>query len=107
MPARAKVQFTQDNTQDIKLFNLQDIVTGQYWDAATASATLYDENGNATEVSSVTLNYVTASAGNYVGTVTTTFAMPVGGGYTLKIDATQGGNKFHLELPAEVIQRTS
>lgn len=107
MAIQRPVIFTQDNTQDIKVFNLQDIDSGQFWNVATATATLWDENGNKTMVQNVLLAYIPGSSGNYSGTVTTDFSMPIGGGYTLIIDATQNAAKFHLELPAEVVARTS
>lgn len=107
MPVPSKVIFTQGNTQDIKLIGLQDKDTLLFLNAAVASGSLVDQLGNPTEIYGVPLIYQPGSLGVYVGTFTTDFAMPVGSGYTLLIDATQGGAKFHLELPAEVQIRSS
>lgn len=108
MSIQNPIIITQGNTQDIKVYNLQDIDSGQFWNAATAQATLMDEYGNVVpSIDNVTLNYVAGSNGNYSGSVTTDFSMPIGGGYTLIIDATQNGARFHLELPAQVVARTS
>ena len=106
MAVPSQVVFTQGNTQDIRIYGLQDIRTGLFWNAATASGALFDQNGNATEVL-VALTYQTSSTGNYFGSVTTDFNLDIGGGYVLKLDATQGGSKFHMELPARVIARVS
>lgn len=107
MAVQSPAQITQGNTQDINLYGLQDIDTLIFWDAAVATANLYDQNGNLTMVQNVTLTYLAGTLGNYQGTITTDFSMCVGGGYTLKIDAAQGGAILHLELPAVVIVRTS
>jgi hypothetical protein len=66
MAVARPVIFTQGNTQDIKLYNLQDVDTMQFWNAATASAVLVDQNGNPTMVNNVTLNYQIGSNGNYL-----------------------------------------
>lgn len=107
MATQSPIVFTQGNTQDIRLFNVQDVDSGQFWTAAVAAATLYDQNGNATMVQDVSLLYQAGTNGNYIGTVTTDFSMPIGGGYTLQIDASQNGASLHLELPAIVKARTS
>ena len=107
MTVPAQILISQGNTQTIYVYGLLDNVTLAYWDAATASASLFDQNGNPTEVVGVSLGYQAGSNGNYVGTVTTTFAMAIGSGYIFKISATQGGKNFYIELPAQVIARTS
>ena len=110
MSVPLKVYFTQGNTQDINVYGLQDIDTLVFWSIPSASGNLYDPNGNLTMVQNVSLAYL-GSLGNYRGIVTTDFSMPIGSGYTLKIDAEDTNQtpvaKFHMELPAEVIIRTS
>lgn len=110
MAVPLKVYFTQGNTQDINLFGLQDIDTLVFWSVPAASGNLYDPNGNLTMIQGVTLSYL-GQMGNYRGVVTTDFSMPVANGYTLKIDAEDVNQdpvaKFHMEIPAEVIIRSS
>ena len=108
MAVASKVYITQNNTQDIKLFGLMDQDSGLFWTAATATANLYDQNGNLVqEVSNVPLNYIPNSLGNYLGTVTTDDSIAVGGGYRLVIEAAQGGSLYHIEVPCEVIVRVN
>jgi len=107
MAIQKPVVITQGNTQDLRIYNLQDTVTLVFWNTASASANMYDQYGNLTEVQGVVLGYDGGGTGNYVGTVTTTFVMAIGGGYIMKIDAVQSGARFHMELPAVVIARTS
>jgi hypothetical protein len=102
-----KVTIWLSNTQDLKLFGLQDIDTLLFWDAAVVSGTLIDENGNVTMIQNVPLAYVPGTNGNYVGVVTTDDSLVVGGGYRLVLDAVQGAARYHLELPAEVKVRAS
>lgn len=107
MAVPAQVSITQGNTQDIKVYGLQDIDTLQFWNAASASANLIDQSGNPTMVQGVILNYVADSLGNYSGEITTDYTLLVGGGYTLIIDASEGGAVFHIEIPARVIVRVN
>lgn len=107
MSVPLQVYITQGNTQDLKLIGLQDIDTLVFWNAATASASLYDRWGNPTVLTGIMLTYIPGSLGQYVGTFTVGYDLPVGSGYTLKLDAAEGGAAFHLELFAEVIVRSS
>jgi len=96
------------NTQVITITGLQDLVTEQFLDAATVTATLYNEHGIADSVlNNITLSYVTASNGIYQGTVPSGFNAKLGGGYVLKVQAEQSGIVVLLTIPAEVRLRTS
>lgn len=98
----------QGNTQDMKLFGLQDIDTGTFWNAAVATGTLYDANGNAVSgCTGVSLIYQNGTNGNYVGTFgDANFMPPLGTEYTLQLDADQGAAHFRVRLPARVLERT-
>lgn len=101
----AKLIFYQKNTQVFEIDGLKD-QTGAYLDSATVSATLVDQNGN--EVAgfvNITMTYLTASQGIYQGTIASTFDPPVGGGYIVRLDATQGAAVGHWEIRVAVDAR--
>lgn len=105
MTVPSLVTITQNNTQDIKIYGLQDADTLVFWNAAVASASLIDPFGNATIITGLPLIYTGDSLGDYVGVVTTDGSLAVGTGYRLVLDAYQGGSRFHQELPAQVVVR--
>ena len=94
------------NTQLISITGLQDQVTGNYLDAATISATLYDRLGNADGVlNGVTCTYQAGTQGNYQGVVPNSFNAAVGGGYMLVIVAAQAGIQSQWTIPVIVKAR--
>lgn len=97
------------NDQYLEVDGLADAVSGVFDPNATFTANLYDLTGAVvpTFTGPVTLNYVAASNGIYRGVVTNTFNPPIGGGYTMKLDAVDGTTKLHIEIPVVVLVRTS
>jgi hypothetical protein len=94
------------NTQVINVTGLQDQVSGNYLDAATVSATLYDRLGNPDSVlTDITLVYLAGTQGNYQGTVPFAFNAADGGGYNLVITADQGGVQAQWTIPVVVRPR--
>jgi hypothetical protein len=101
----AKLIFYQKNTQIFEIDGLKD-QNGNYLDSATVTATLVDQNGN--EVAGfvgITMNYVTGSQGIYQGTIDSVFDPATGGGYIVRLDATQGAAVGHWEIRVEVDAR--
>lgn len=102
------VVFYQDNTQQVRIQGLQDVVTGAYMNVATVTATLLDQNGaQVPGCIGVTLAYEASSNGYYSGLVGPILAPAIGGGYVLVIEGDQGQAHLHLEVPASVETRTS
>jgi hypothetical protein len=94
-----------DNTQLVNIVGLKDKATGNFLDAATATATLIDQRGNPDPVlNGITLSYLPGSDGDYQGTVPATFAASLGGGYKLLVTAVQSGIQSLWTIP--VIVRT-
>lgn len=96
-----------ENDNLVVIEGLRDTSTpGGYLNAATVKATLYDPDGapisGATDID---CNYVSASNGDYEGTIQSTASLTNEPGYTLVIDASEGGAVGHWELEAEVIVR--
>lgn len=75
--------------------------------SATVTAQLKDSDGDAIG-SPVSLSYVAASAGRYVGNLEEDVAWVVGEQFVAHIDADAGSDrKAHWEIPLEVLVRTS
>jgi hypothetical protein len=102
-----------ENTQIVQLQGLQDVATGLYLNAATVTATLYDQRGNADPVlNGIMLSYIAGSEGSYQGTVPASFSPPAFtgqnplGGYSLQVEANQGGVQSLFTIPAVIRLRT-
>lgn len=74
--------------------------------AATVTATLVDSDGKVADptINAMALTYVSASSGNYEGTVDPAFNPPLGT-YTLQIKATQGATTLYIQIPVSVQTR--
>lgn len=91
------------NTQVLTLNGLQDVVTGDYLNQATVTATLIDRLGNVDVViNDLPLDYLPASNGNYQGTVPFAFDAALGGGYILQVTANQAGVQSFFSFPTIV-----
>lgn len=95
-----KLTIFQNNDQWIELSGLSDgLEPTTFFNAATVKATLRDStNSVVSGINELTLTYVPASNGIYRGLVEDSFAAPLGGGYTLQINAIEGtavGNWFN------------
>ena len=91
------------NTQVLTVTGLQDSVTGAYLNAATITATLYDEHGIADAIlNNISLAYVSSSNGTYQGIVPLQFNATLGGGYILKVTAVQAGVQSLFSIPTQV-----
>lgn len=78
--------------------------------AATVIATMYNSKDIAVSgFTNITLNYISGAPipGTYRGQITSSCNPPIGGGYWIVVEATQGGDKFHIELDTLVAVRTS
>lgn len=106
MPIPSVIYLYPRNTQVLEINGLQDITTGLFLDAATVTATLYNNNGVADPVlNGIVLAYVNGTNGNYQGTVPDTFQPCLGAGYLLQIIANQGGVQSVWSIPAKVLLR--
>lgn len=100
--------FHPKNTQVIDLQGLQDVITGNYLNAAVVTATLYDDRGRVDPIiNELVLVYVPGSNGNYQGTVPFQFDARDGDGYKLNIMAVQAGVQSLYTLPAKVTPRSN
>ena len=95
------------NSQAIKILGLQDIITGDFMNGATLTATLIDASGsNVPGCVGVGMDYVAASNGDYTGVFgDNNFNPPVGTGYTMVVTGNQGAGYIRLEIVAEVKAR--
>jgi hypothetical protein len=96
------------NTNLINVTDLYDSNTGQFLNAATLSATLYDDQGNVVAgCDGVVLTYVPGSNGQYKGTFgDNTFNPPPGTGYLLVISGSEAGGYVEIQITIEVKPRT-
>jgi len=95
------------NTQVIQLTELQDQITGLFLTAATCTATLVDQFGNADAVlNNIPMSYVPGTDATYQGQVPNTFNATIGGGYTLVVTAVQAGIQAQYKIPVVVQART-
>ena len=97
-----------DNDLYVEIDGLHDGLTPtSYFNAATVSATLRDSTGTAvTGATNITLNYVPASNGKYIGSIQESFNPPIGSGYKLEITAIQSGIQGKWTIKAKVKIRT-
>lgn len=99
----ARLVLYQDNTQQVRVFGLQDITTGNYITTATMSATLLDKDRKQVPgLIGIAMNFQATSNGDYFGIVTSDFKPPVATDYTLILEADDGGSHLHIEIPTEV-----
>ena len=103
----SKIVINPGNTQVLRIFGLQDNVTGNFLNAATIEASLQDDQGNTIiGFDEIPFTYVPASNGDYDGVFgDQNFIPDIGTGYTLIIDGNQGGSYIHLELLVEIQPR--
>lgn len=95
------------NTQVVEIDGLTDVVTGDYLNDATVTATLFDDNDQPDPVlQNIGMSYVAASNGNYQGVVPDTFNAALGSGYTMVITADQAGVQAQWSIPTQVKLRT-
>ncbi len=107
MPVPSVIYVNPLNTQAVLVNFLKDLLSGDFLDAAVVTATLVDQYRNPDPVfNEITLNYTAGSTGNYVGVVPAAFNPKLGSGYTLILDAAQGGVENHWEIPVTVKVRT-
>lgn len=108
MPVPSRVSALQLNDMALTVYGLKNAMTGEYANAATVTATLYDSSGNAVSAfTSISMGYIPGTNGNYRGTISQTFNPNVGTEYILKIDGVQWGSDFHIEIPCSVKVRRS
>lgn len=101
------------NTNNILLTGLKSEQEGTYLNDATVTLTLKDSTG--TEVGAgpwpITMDYVAASSGNYIGYLSADLALLQGKKYTAFIDADASDSnterKGHWEFPLQAAKRTS
>lgn len=106
----AKLILYQDNTQQIRLYGLQDVSVSPpvFITTATITASLEDEDGNpVSNLQAIPLVFQTNSNGNYFGLVTSAFSAPVATNYKLIIDGDNSGSHLHMEILTEVRARNT
>jgi len=98
-----KLVLYNSNDQVVEVIGLKNNISGAYLNAAVVTATLKDPAGaNVTGLTALPLTYVPASSGDYRGQVEETFNPTMRDGYTLHIDASEGGVVLHMEIPTRV-----
>jgi hypothetical protein len=99
----------RDNDNLIRVTGLRDIsASGDYLNAATVTANLYDDDGNLVSQSGgITLSYVSGSTGDYEGVLQSTESLTVGDEYKLEIDADEGGAVGHWKVECEIVERNA
>ena len=96
------------NNNWIQVAGLENVLDGSFLNAATVMATLINYRGIADPVlNNIPMTYIPASNGNYEGVAPDTFNAPVGSGYILQIQATQGSVQGLWSIPAQVKQRAA
>lgn len=99
----AKLVLYQDNTQQIQVYGLQDITSGNFVSTATLTATLLDKDRNQVSgLIGVNLTYQPGSNGNYFGIVGLTFSPVCGTDYVLVLEGDNSGSHLHIEITTEV-----
>lgn len=99
----ARLVLYQSNDQTIEVDKIRDRLTGNYLNAATVTATLYDSAGSAvTGLNALALAYVAASNGKYRGNVEDSFAPALGDDYEIHFNGQEGSTVFHREIPCSV-----
>lgn len=91
------VYISSDN--DIHVKGLKIASTGAFANAATVVASIIDSAGSAVSGSTVTLDYITNSNGNYFKAIPSSVVMTKGLTYDLQVTATQGGADITIRKP--------
>ena len=100
-------EFYPLNTNFAEIDGLQDEISGLYFNAATVTSTLLDDNGNPDPIfQNIPMAYQPGTNGNYIGIIPATFNAELGSGYTFQVKAIQGGVQLLLSEPARVKLRT-
>jgi hypothetical protein len=109
MAVPSKITLYQLNDQYLEIDGLADGLTTTVINTAVVTATLKDSTGaSVSGLTNLSLTYVASSSGVYRGLIEDTFNPAIGGGYTLYIDAVDGGvNKGHWEIPVVIKVRKS
>lgn len=101
------------NDNDVAVLGLYDEQEEEYVNDATVTAQLYSADltsgtpvRGSTFGSPITLTYVTASNGNYIGTLEGDFGIVVGSLYFLKINAVSDAGKGEWEGICECKRRS-
>lgn len=98
----SKYVFYQKNTNEVLLEGVQDKDTLAFWNVASMTGQLFDQNGNVV-LGPFLMNYIANSNGNYEGIAGgATFDPPVGSGYVFEIDGDNAGVHLNIRRPAEV-----
>jgi len=88
-----------DSDNVVQITGLKDVVTGNYINDATITATMADKNGNAVSgVGTITFTYTSGSNGDYCGEVPAAAGLTDGEQYTLTITAVGGGFQLVLKV---------
>lgn len=103
----SKIVINPGNTQVLRIFGLQDSISGNFLNAAVIEGSLQDDQGNVIPgCDQISFTYVPASNGDYDAVFGDATFMPgIGTGYTLIIDGSQNNNFIHLELLVEIQPR--
>ncbi len=100
------VTFYRMNDQYVEITGLKDTITDTFVNSATVTATLFNRNGVAMEnFTDISLDYVSASDGDYRGFISEAFNAAVGDDYTLVVEVVSGSNNLRAEYDAEVVVR--
>lgn len=95
------------NDNLLELQGLQNAATAAYVNNATVTATVVDKNGANVAGQSwpVTLSYVSASNGNYRGTLEDALALTEGEDYTARVAISGAGLTAFFEHPLRALRR--
>lgn len=109
MPLPVEFTFTQLNTQLVELDGVVDSVSGAYLNNLNTLVCKLVNSKNQVDPNfqNIALNYIANSNGVYRGVVPGAFNAPVGSGYRLIIDGSNGTTLIHLEVPSVVVVRKS
>lgn len=106
MPIPRKIVLFRKNDQYIELLGLKDLLTDQFQNSATVTATLKNDRGDVQAgVNGLVLTNFNVN-GDYRGLVNdAVFDPDLGSGYVLEIKAVNGSIVMLLELITEVVER--
>lgn len=109
MPLPVEFTFYPLNAQVVELDGIVDNLTLAFLNGLpNVVCSLQNSKGKLDPVfQTIACAYVVGSNGVYRGNVPGTFNAPLGSGYRLIIDGTNGAAPFHLEVPSVVKTRVS
>ena len=96
------------NTHCVKLEDMQVEETSpvEYLDSdSVVTAVIYDSDGGAVTDGSVTLDYVAASNGDFLGYLDHDADIDIDSRYTIRVIATDSGKVARFDIPANCIPR--